>query len=259
MKPRYWIGIAIAGWAAAAAGQPADMPIPPVTTMAFPAGISVAKLSDGQVFVDVKGRTLYGLDMRTVLRWTADPVQFCQASCTQEWEPLRAPADAGPPANLKPSRREEGSAPVPDWSVANGPAGPQWVYKRWHLVFTRKGEAPGSAAFDGADELSWNSLKFVPPVPQLSAPPGIKPVFVRGAYVLADDQGRLLFTGKCEASCSGWTELAAGLADGGLGDWSVSRAGDRAQYLYRGAPVFVSPTGAPDDLPAGSTMLRPDR
>jgi predicted lipoprotein with Yx(FWY)xxD motif len=251
-------GLALALIGAPASAQPVDLPIPAATTTVFPPGVSVRRIGEGDVYVDAQGRTLYGMDMRTVLRWAPDPVQYCKGECAQQWEPLLAPANAGP-AVAFPSPREQRDrkAVVPDWAVANGPAGPQWVYKRWHLVFTRKGEAPGSAAFDGADNLTWNSLKHVPPVPKLVAPGTVKPLFVAGAYALADLEGRLLFTGKCGDGCSGWTPLAAGLAAGGTGDWGVSRSGDAAQWSYRGSPVFVGAGGDPASVPPGGTILRP--
>ena len=46
---------------------------------------------------------------------------------------------------------------APDWTVIQGASGPQWVYKSWHLVFTRKGDKPGSAAHDGAGDLTWTA------------------------------------------------------------------------------------------------------
>ena len=57
---------------------------------------------------------------------------------------------------------------APDWTVIQGAQGPQWVYKGWHMVFVRKGEAPGSAAHEGDGNLSWNTMKFVPPVPKVT-------------------------------------------------------------------------------------------
>ena len=38
------------------------------------------------------------------------------------------------------------------------------------MVFIRKGDTPGSTAHDGTDEMIWNSLRFVPPVPEIVAP-----------------------------------------------------------------------------------------
>ena len=75
--------------------QPADLPIPAARTSEYPAGISVRQTRAGPVYADARGRTLYGLDMRTVLRWSPDASQFCKDRCP-DWEPLLAPADAKP-------------------------------------------------------------------------------------------------------------------------------------------------------------------
>ena len=57
-----------------------------------------------------------------------------------------------------------------------GPAGPQWVYKGWHTVYVRNGDGCASTRFDGAENQTWNTLKFVPPMPVVEAPAGIRAV-----------------------------------------------------------------------------------
>jgi predicted lipoprotein with Yx(FWY)xxD motif len=144
---------------------------------------------------------------------------------------------------------------APDWTVIEGPQGPQWVYKGWHMVFVRKGDKPGSAAFEGAGNMTWNTLKYVPPAPKIIAPVEVSTAFVAGAYALVDKEGRLLFTGSCD-DCTGWRPFGGALASRGVGEWAVSRDADTPQWLYRGKPVFVAQgTGA--DLPAGAAVLRP--
>lgn len=243
--------------------QPADLPIPPVTTTDYPPGVKVREAGGGKVFVDRRGLTLYGLDMRTVLRWAPDPALYCRDACLAEWEPLLAPEDAKVnirfpgAAGRSPNDFEGGhyidNRRAPDWTVIAGPSGPQWVYKGWHMVFTRRGSKPGSTEYDGHDGMIWNTLKFVPPVPKVAAPAGIHPVFVEGRYVLADNAGRLLFTGACAEPC-GWTPLAAPLASRGMGQWKVGRAGDVAQWHVGALPVFVQTGGV---LPAGARYLEP--
>ena len=150
---------------------------------------------------------------------------------------------------------------APDWTVIAGPQGPQWVYKGWHMVYVRKGDRPGSTAHDGADEQTWNTLKFVPPVPQITAPASVTTLFAGGAYALADRGGKLLFTGKCgqaqSGPCSGWTPLTAPMAGRGLGEWTVSLAGDNPQWAWRGQPVFVSQESDLQSVPSGGKVLRP--
>jgi predicted lipoprotein with Yx(FWY)xxD motif len=263
--------LAFAATLGLAAAQPVDLPIPAATTSEYPDGISVAETDAGQVYVDAKGRTLYGLDLRTVKRWSPNPALFCKTSC-DGWEPILAPADSKPnilyPQGFGRQRRaamaklaEQGyhSAPqkAPDWTIIAGPQGPQWVYKGWHMVYSRMGDRPGSTEYDGAENLIWNTLKFVPPVPEVVAPADVAPIFADGSYALAVSGERLLFTGQCKSECSDWEPLAAGMASRGLGDWQVSRMGDVPQWTYRGNAVFVSQSDELSLVPSTGTVLRP--
>lgn len=267
-------GFAIAVVAAAflsgagARAQPADLPIPPATTREYPPGVTVGTAGGGPVYVARDGRTLYGMDMRTLLRFGADPSQYCQAACADLWEPLLAPADAVPnlryPTSANPADQEKAAGvyvanqKAPDWTVIKGPQGAQWVYKGWHVVFVRKGDAPGSAAYEGEDNRTWNTLKFVPPAPKVTAPVNVSTAFVGGAYALVDDKGRLLFTGSCAgAACAGWRPFAGGMASRGLGEWTVGHTADSPQWSYRGRPVFVAEGTGTGDMPPGAALLRP--
>lgn len=295
----------------AAQAQPVDIPIPAATTTDFPAGVGVAKVAGGQVYVGPGGRTLYGMDMRMVARWSVDTSKYCAERC-QEWEPLLAPAGAkanltlfrgfrGPPrggagtapatgaarsagatgtagatgvarpAEAGPSPQQlaafygQGGAPTgmytqqnaPDWTIVDGPAGPQWVYKGYNMVYVRKGDKPHSTAFEGADDQIWNTLKFIPPVPKLTAPGGVGSKFVKDAYILTDKNGKLLFTGRCGKDCASWTPLAAGVASQGVGEWTVDRSTDRPQWLYRDKPVFIASDEQLASLPRSTVALRP--
>ncbi len=260
--------------------QPADLPIPAAKTSDYPPGVSVRQTRSGAVYADRQGRTLYGMDLRTVLRWSPDAAQYCKGECAGLWDPLLAPADA--PVNIAfprgfggpPAPRAAGAAPrppgppplpagfvspqaAPDWTVIAGPQGPQWVYKGWHMVFIRKGNAAGSTAFDGAEEKVWNTLKFVPPVPKIVAPANVTTVFADGAYLLADRDGRALFTGRCAPPCTGWLPLTAPMAGRGLGLWTVSLAGESPQWAWRGKPVFISQEADPLTAPSNGKVLRP--
>lgn len=244
--------------------QPADLPIAPATTSEYPPGVSVANTTSGKVYVDRRGLTLYGMDMRTVLRWAPDPAQYCRDECAAQWEPLLAPQGATPNIRFPGPGRGAEAQPgmflpqkAPDWTVIAGPQGPQWAYKGWHLVFTRRGSAPRSTEFDGAENLTWNALKFIPPVPEIVAPPGIAPTYVEGAYALADSKGHLLFTGKCRKRCADWTPLPGAMASAGIGPWKVAPSGDVPQWTWKGRPVFVSRGSDPAAIPPGGTALRP--
>lgn len=286
------IGVALMAPAVAYA-QPADLPVPAATTSQYPPGVTVRQTAKGPVYADAKGRTLYGMDMRVLIRWSPNPALYCRDDCAKTWEPLLAPADAkvnimfppgfgdrsrpaARPAGAVPatsaaqprlqSERAPGQAPLPegyvlpqrapDWTVIEGPSGPQWVYKGWHMVYTRKNDRPGSTAHDGDDRFTWNTLKFVPPVPEITAPPGVAAAFAHGAYLLADKNGRALFTGNCAASCN-WTPLPAPAASRPVGEWSVNLGGDRPQWNWKDKPVYVSQEEDPVTAPASGTLLRP--
>lgn len=254
------LALALPGLAVA---QPADLPLPPAATSEYPPGVTVIKADTGSVYADARGLTLYGMDMRTLVRWAPDPAQYCMDDCIADWEPLLAPAGSKVnivyPQGLRPAVPEGFVQPekAPDWTVIAGPQGPQWVYKGWHMVFTRKGDARGSTRFDGAQNFTWNTLKFVPPVPRIEAPATVGTVLVGGEYALADKNGRVLFTGKCKRDCDGWVPLAGGMASQGKGQWSIGRDGDTPQWLYHGKPVYVSQEADPVAVPASAQILRP--
>ena len=245
--------------------QPADLPIPAATTADYPPGVAIGSAGGVPVYVDGSGRTLYGMDMRTLMRAGADTSKYCQAACAEHWEPMLAPAGAKPNVMFPRGFGSRAAPPAgfiqnqkaPDWTVIEGPQGAQWVYKGWHMVFTRKGDAPGSAAHEGDENMVWNTLKYVPPVPKLTAPVNVASAFVDGAYALVDHEGRLLFTGACSGDCAGWQPFGGGMASRGVGEWAVSREADKPQWLYRGKPAYVAQGSSPADLPAGAVVLRP--
>jgi predicted lipoprotein with Yx(FWY)xxD motif len=292
--------------------QPTDIPLPAAKTTEFPAGVSVASVDGGQVFVDAQGRTLYGLDLRTVNRWVVDASKYCADRC-EEWEPVLAPAGAKPnlisfrgfgrrrpaappaatpaqapagrpaaaagaspgaaPAGGEDAERQQqlaaafgrGAAPpgmytqrdAPDWTIIDGPHGPQWVYKGYHMVYIRKGDPPRSTAYDGAEDKTWNTLKFIPPEPDVKAPNGVTPAWFDDKYLLTNKDGKVLFTGDCRSDCAGWTPLAAPLVSRGLGEWAVDRSAPRPQWLYRGKPVYVAADDSLASLPGNTTALQP--
>ncbi|MGE3690435.1 MAG: hypothetical protein AB7F98_03530 [Novosphingobium sp.] len=279
---------------AVAIAQPADLPIAAATTTEYPPGVKVRQTAKGPVYTDARGRTLYGMDMRVLLRWAPNPALYCQDDCAKSWEPLLAPPDAQPNimyppgfgdrarASARPggapaggvaaaqprlqAERAPGQAPLPegfvlpqrapDWTVIAGPTGPQWVYKGWHMVYTRKNDRPGSTGYDGAGQYTWNTLKFVPPIPEVTTPPGLTTAFAEGAYVVTDKNGRALFTGDCATMCP-WIPLAAPAASRAVGDWSVNLAGDRPQWSWRGKPVYVSQEDNPMAAPATGKLVKP--
>jgi predicted lipoprotein with Yx(FWY)xxD motif len=283
------------GMPASAFAQPMDLPIPPATTTQYPPGVSVRQTPKGPVYVDSRGLTLYGMDMRNgLIRWSPDPSQYCQGECAKLWEPLLAPPGSKPniefprgfgPPQRAPAKGSPEAAAVaqrlkansvssyfqyyvpdgyvvpqsaPDWSIIAGPQGPQWVYKGWHMVFVRRGSKPGSTQYDGADNFTWNTLKYVPPVPDVNAPDKVTAKYMgKGLYALADADGHVLFTGSCKSDCEGWVPLRGAMGSHGMGDWAMGHDDDGPQWMYRGHPVFVSQDAETDSVPKGGQLLRP--
>jgi len=267
---RFLLAVAALAVATPSAGfsQPADLPIAPATTSDYPEGVTVRQSSNGAVYTTRAGQTLYGLDMRTVLRWAPDPALYCRDECASQWRPLLAPANASPNIRFPrgPQRGPSASGAqqvfvdpqkAPDWTVISGPQGPQWVYKGWHLVFTRIGDHRGSTEFDGADGLTWNTLKFVPPVPAIIAPPAVTTRFDGKSWTFADMEGRVLFTGKCQTGCTRWRPLQAAMSAHPLGQWTIVHDGDQAQWALHGKLVYVSHEDDPTAVPAGGKVLKP--
>jgi predicted lipoprotein with Yx(FWY)xxD motif len=146
----------------------------------------------------------------------------------------------------------------PDWTMVQGVNGPQLMYKRVHLVYTRKGDVPGSTKWDGQDNFLWNVLRYVPPVPKIVAPTNVVPLYVGGAYAMViKDDNFVLYT--CATACAKAVPFKTGIVSQGVGDWTVSRSGDTPQWMYQGKPVFIS-QGKPktvEGLPVGAAVLRP--
>lgn len=244
--------------------QPLDLPIPPATTTVLPPGITIRQTAAGMVYADARGLTLYGMDFRMLGGRTGQPAIFCRGDCAKLWEPLVPPPSVTPVALPDPRKLAAGGkgkrAAVADWIVVEGAQGPQWLYKGWHLVFTRRGDRPGSTRWDGSDGWIWNTLKYVRPVPEPIAPTATAIRFVEGDYAFATREGLLLYSmhgRSCTRLCDTATPFKAGLANQGLGDWTVSRSGDVAQWVYQGRPVFVAEDKDSRSLPKGAVLLRP--
>ncbi len=259
MQRSFAIAAFAAFTAVAASAQPTDLPLAAATTTTYPPGVKVIATEIGQAYANSKGLTLYGLDMRTLLRSGPNPALYCTGACAELWEPLLALKGAAVNIAFPQNNNPNAVLPAgfvtpqkaPDWTVIAGPQGPQWVYKGWHLVFTRRGAAKAAVAFDGAESRSWNVLRFVPPMPIIVAPSRVKAVFADGAYHLADIDGRPLFTGTCAATCT-WQPFAGGMASAGIGDWTINTSGDVPQWTLRGAPVFVGSA-----VPVDGKAVRP--
>jgi predicted lipoprotein with Yx(FWY)xxD motif len=208
-----------------------------------PADISSGKTDSGLAYTDSRGMTLYSMNLRYVsyVAQGGDALKYCSGECAKSWIAAKAPADA---------------KPIGPWKVVDGTEGPQWSYKGDPL-FTYAGDsAPGSTGGKDRDNL-FNLLTYIPPVPRVTAPAPVKTVFVGEAYILEDGQGHALFTidESCGADCRNWIPFAAGMASRSIGDWKISREGDRLQWEYRGRLVYVSQEEQPTRAPSKGTVL----
>lgn len=206
-----------------------------------PPGIASGQSKLGAVYVDSRGLTLYAMSRRYANSRSAgfNGLKYCTGPCTQTWTALMAAADA---------------KPIGNWIIVDGAQGPQWAYKGDPVFTYAADQSPGSTGGDGKDDL-WRVMAYIPPVPTITAPAAVAPLFADGAYLLADNQGHALYTSDKDAA--GGEPLLAGMASQGTGDWTVSRDGDQPQWAYRGKLVYVSQQTVPTQVPAEGTVLRP--
>jgi predicted lipoprotein with Yx(FWY)xxD motif len=263
-RPRLALmAVATALLAMPAAAQPLERAPSPALSPELPAGISIGKTAVGTVYADAHGRTLYGLDTVPLVVETRTPDAWCSGPCAEVWLPVAPPPGlpAAPPALMRLRALRGGGLSGPDWSVAEGAHGPQLMFKGSNLVFVRKGDKPGSVAWNGAENALWNVLRYIPPAPKVLAPTGVAPVLVKDGYVLAEGGKHILYTlgraFRCIAPCATPAPFRAGFVGHGVGVWTVSRDGDFAQWEYRGKPVFVGSSDVAS-VPAGAAILRPD-
>ncbi len=206
----------------------------------YPAAVRLGQSPQGPVYVDTRKRTLYSMSLRWTKARSGVGIEYCGAACLAAWTPLAAPANA---------------RPVGEWSVIIGPAGPQWAYADNPVFVFKADPAPGALDGDGWDGL-WSALFYVPPKPELVAPPGVAAKAVEGRNLLADATGHPLFTlGSGQPAAA--APFAAGMVSRPIGEWSVLRESDVPQWAWRGKPVFVSATPDPRLLPAGAEAILP--
>jgi len=244
MKRHHFLAIATAMLLAAGAHAQMQVSQGPASPpdQGHPAGVSSGQSKIGPVYVDSRGLTLYAMSRRYASPRSANfnGLKYCQGPCAQIWTAFAAPADA---------------KPVGLWSIVDGAQGPQWAYKGDPVFTYVQDGAPGAAGGDGYDDL-WKAIAYIPPVPKLEAPANVAAVYADGGYILADGQGRALYTGGKASDAS--LPFVAGLASLGVGkDWTVSRDGDRPQWEFQGKPVYVSQENVPTKVPSEATTLRP--
>jgi predicted lipoprotein with Yx(FWY)xxD motif len=196
----------------------------------YPAAVMFRSSVLGLIYTDVKGRTLYQMRVSGLrFRLQGDTYKYCIGPCAEIWTAYAAPPDA---------------QPIGAWKVVEGVKGPQWAYGN-NLVYTYTGDKkPGDLNGHEFEDM-FMAINYIPPVPKVTAPGNVGPVFVQfREYVLADQDGRALYIysnpGDCKSSCGKLQPFGAGMASKKVGDWTVLRDGDRPQWAYRGKGVYVA-------------------
>lgn len=206
-----------------------------------PSGVSVGASALGRVYVGKDRRTLYGLSLRSARARTSLTLTYCTGPCAQAWTPLQPVAM---------------SKPVGKWTIVEGAQGPQWAFDDSPVFSFNADRKPGDVGGDRWSDL-FLALAYVPPKPVLIAPPSVDARLIEAEYVLTDSGGHALFTSPCASDCGARTPFAAGAASLAVGDWTVLRSGDRAQWAWRRTPVFVATDAASTVVAAGDALLKP--
>ena len=94
--------------------------------------------SDGKIFTDAKGVTLYTFDKDT------DDVSNCNGECAVKWPPLLAGADAKDKKEYTVITRADGSK--------------QWAFEGFALYTWFKNKKPGDMTGDGVKGV-WHTAK----------------------------------------------------------------------------------------------------
>lgn len=206
----------------------------------YPSQVAVGQSPQGPVYVDGRKRTLYTMSLRWAKSRSGAGIEYCGAACLAAWIPLAASKDA---------------KPVGQWSVIAGPVGPQWAYAKNPVFVFKADKAPGELGGDGWDDL-WSTLFYIPPMPELAAPPGVVVIVAEGRNLLADAAGKPLVTlaAKTEATLA---PLPAAMLSRPIGEWTVLRRSDIPQWAWRGRPVFVAANTDPRLFPSSAEAILP--
>jgi predicted lipoprotein with Yx(FWY)xxD motif len=192
-----------------------------------PDGISVAKTALGPTLVQSKGLTIYYYDLDQI----SPGESSCTGDCAAAWPPLAAAPDAQPIGEWKIIKREDGSR--------------QWAYQGKPMYQFAGDGKPGDTQGDGVQRF-WHAAKLAAPPPVLTHPPGVTVVKAVDVYILADYQGRALYTragaqGDCDAECAqAYPAFTAPALAQDVGAWRIStdKLGTR-HWTFKGKPLFT--------------------
>ena len=135
--------------------------------------VAVGSAGGIPVYVDAQGRTLYGMDMRVLLRTDPDTSQHCTGACAEVWEPLLAPAGSTPNIRFPMGFGDRGRQPNKQRLTGDGYGTPQSAsgggrssvrapQPAWSSAVTAAG-VPSVAGCDGDPSAATSASAAAPP------------------------------------------------------------------------------------------------
>jgi len=194
-----------------------------------PDEITVVRRSDGIVFADAGGLTLYVFDEDK----PGESTCYRERHCERRWPPLPASG-----------RGNE----VGEWTVTERLDGTlQWAYRGSPVYTSSEDRTPGVMSGDNARQ-TWHALFQPYASPEPVMPPGLAVARVGTDWVFTGEQGRLLYfrtvDGEGDVGCTGdclyeWTPLMAPALARTIGSWTIRMRQDGSrQWTYDGKPAY---------------------
>ncbi len=237
-------------------------------TELMPPGFQVlASELEGPVFADPSGKTLYIWPLNKIRNGDigeakgkaptcSDEVQRVNSgfmspypagfdlpeldrrpSCTQEWPPVIAGANA---------------KPVGNFAIVEGPGGrKQWTYEGYPLYTSVRDKLPGDVLGSAGRQTGGGDggVYRRPVTPKANVPPAFEVFTVQAGRLVGVSSGYSIYTSdrdgvhksNCDALCAKtWRPVAAGELAQAKGDWTVfQRAPGLKQWAYKGKPVYT--------------------
>lgn len=145
---------------------------PAAPTENNPSQFGVAPLQSGRLLTTSDSRSVYVSDR------DAPSKSNCVDACLNEWLPIQAPAHV----------QQQG-----DWTVIDHPTGiKQWAFRK-QPVYTRPGDVK-RPSLEGGDIAGWHNVYVTKPP---AYPKGFSIQDMQSGQVLADSQGRTIYTYQC--------------------------------------------------------------
>jgi predicted lipoprotein with Yx(FWY)xxD motif len=218
---------------------------------ATPPDVKAIEEVDRFMFVGAKGMALYTLDddkqtpgtSACLYHGTFTPGGL-RPFCAHNWPPLLVAA---------------GGEPIGDWTIIKRPEGAlQWAYKGMPVYYFEDDLRPGIASGDNS-LLRYHVLAIARPTPTPRLPPGLNVAKGDGRWIIADHDGRLLYTPKDAKNVSpDLVPVAAAMLAQPVGKWTILKARDGSKqwaYLGKAAYVYGKPGVPSADLAKSITTV----